>query len=279
MNWQEGSVNIDNIFETVSYWVATYSMKLVAALLVFFIGKWLCGHISRLVVRLLEKNKVELTLIHFLENLIYYTLLVLVLVAAASQLGINTTSFLTIIGAAGLAVGLALKDSLSNIASGIMLIFLRPFKVGDIVTAAGITGQVATLNIFHTTINTLDNQKMIVPNSNITTNVITNIFANPTRRVDLVFGISYGDDIAQAKEILNRLIASDPRILKDPAPTIAVAELADSSVNLIVRPWVKSGDYWPVYFAMTESVKTTFDKEGITIPFPQRDVHLYQANQ
>jgi len=272
-------VNIDNIFETVSYWVATYSMKLVAALLVFFIGKWLCGHISRLVVRLLEKNKVELTLIHFLENLIYYTLLVLVLVAAASQLGINTTSFLTIIGAAGLAVGLALKDSLSNIASGIMLIFLRPFKVGDIVTAAGITGQVATLNIFHTTINTLDNQKMIVPNSNITTNVITNIFANPTRRVDLVFGISYGDDIAQAKEILNRLIASDPRILKDPAPTIAVAELADSSVNLIVRPWVKSGDYWPVYFAMTESVKTTFDKEGITIPFPQRDVHLYQANQ
>lgn len=272
-------MNIDNIFETVSFWVTTYSMKLVAALLVFFVGKWLSGHISRLVVKLLEKNKVELTLIHFLENLIYYTLLVLVLVAAASQLGINTASFLTIIGAAGLAVGLALKDSLSNIASGIMLIFLRPFKVGDLVTAAGVTGQIATLNIFYTTINTPDNQKIIVPNSSITANVITNVFANPTRRVDLVFGISYGDDIGKAKEILNRLIASDPRILKDPSPAIAVAELADNSVNLIVRPWVKSADYWPVFFDMTENVKTTFDKEDITIPFPQRDVHLYQTNQ
>jgi len=271
-------VNIDNIFETVSYWVTTYSMKLVAALLVFFVGKWLSGHISRLVVRLLEKNKVELTLIHFLENLIYYTLLILVLVAAASQLGINTTSFLTIIGAAGLAVGLALKDSLSNIASGVMLVFLRPFKVGDIVTASGVTGRVASLNIFYTTINTLDNQKVIVPNSSITANVITNVFANPTRRVDLVFGISYGDDISKAKGILSNLISSDPRILKDPVPTIAVSELADSSVNFIVRPWVKSDDYWAVYFDLTEKVKTTFDKEDITIPFPQRDVHLYQTN-
>jgi small conductance mechanosensitive channel len=271
-------VNLDNIFETVSYWVTTYSMKLVAALLVFFVGKWLSGHISRLVVRLLEKNKVELTLIHFLENLIYYTLLILVLVAAAGQLGINTTSFLTIIGAAGLAVALALKDSLSNIASGVMMIFLQPFRVGDIVTAAGVTGRVAMLNIFYTTINTLDNQKMIVPNSSITANVITNVFANPTRRVDLVFGISYGDDIGKAKGILNDLIASDPRILKNLAPTIAVSELADSSVNFIVRPWVKSEDYWPVYYDMTEKVKTTFDKEDISIPFPQRDVHLYQTN-
>lgn len=271
-------MNLDNIFETVSYWVTSYSMKLVAAVLVFFIGKWLSGHISRLVVRLLEKNKVELTLIHFLENIIYYTLLILVIVAAASQLGINTTSFLTIIGAAGLAVGLALKDSLSNIASGVMLIFLRPFMVGDIVTASGVTGRVATLNIFYTTINTLDNQKVIVPNSSITANIITNVFANPTRRVDLVFGIGYGDDIGKAKAILNNLITSDPRILKDPAPTIAVSELADSCVNIIVRPWVKSGDYWQVYYDMTEKVKTAFDKEDITIPFPQRDVHLYQAN-
>ena len=273
------SVDLDKIYETISYWVTTYSIKLVAALLVFIIGRWLVGRISRLVVKLLQKNKVEQTLVNFLENIVYYTLLVLVLVAAAGQLGINTTSFLTIIGAAGLAVGLALKDSLSNIASGVMLIFLRPFKIDDLVTAAGVTGKVLSINIFNTTLNTLDNKKVIIPNSSITADVITNVFENPTRRVDLVFGIGYSDDIDKAKGIINEQIKANTQILKDPAPTVAVAELADSSVNFVVRPWVKSDDYWDVYFDLTENIKKAFDEQDVTIPFPQRDVHLYQVNE
>lgn len=268
-------MNLEKVYETASYWATTYSLKLVAAVIVFLIGKWLAGRITQLVVKLLEKNKVEYTLIHFLENVVFYILIVLVLVAAAGQLGINTTSFLTIIGAAGLAIGLALKDSLSNIASGVMIIFLRPFKLGDLITTAGITGMVESINIFQTTLNTPDNQKVIVPNSSITANVITNILDNPTRRVDMVFGISYSDDISKAKEILKDIIASDTRVLKEPAPTIAVSALADSSVNFVVRPWVNSADYWNVFFDTTEKVKITFDEKNISIPFPQRDVHIY----
>ncbi|HDM77631.1 MAG TPA: mechanosensitive ion channel, partial [Deltaproteobacteria bacterium] len=207
--------------------------------------------------------------------IIYYTLLIVVVIAAAGQLGINTTSFLTIVGAAGLAIGLALKDSLSNFASGVMLILFRPFRVGDVVNAAGVTGKVETISMFTTIMNTPDNQKIIVPNSAITSSTITNITANETRRVDLVIGIGYEDNIGKAKEILNRLIEEDDRILSDPAPTIAVSELADSSVNFVVRPWVKTEDYWIVYFDLTEKIKNTFDAEGINIPYPQTDVHLY----
>lgn len=271
------TINIDKIIDTLVLWLTTYSMKIVAAIIVFIVGKWLAKHIAQLLTKLLQKNNVEQTLIHFLENVIYYCLLVLVLVAVAGQLGINTTSFLTILGAAGLAIGLALKDSLSNIASGVMIIFLRSFKVDDVVTVAGVTGRVVAINIFQTTLNTPDNQKMIIPNSKITNDVITNINANPTRRVDLVFGIGYDDDIGKAKNILKSLVESDSRILKDPAPTIAVSEHADSSVNFVVRPWVKSADYWDVYFDITEKVKLTFDDEGISIPFPQRDIHIHQA--
>ena len=202
-------------------------------------------------------------------------LLVVVVIAAAGQLGINTTSFLTIVGAAGLAIGLALKDSLSNLASGVMLILFRPFGVGDVVTAGGVTGKVESITMFNTVLSTPYNQRVIVPNGSVTSNIITNVTANPTRRVDLVVGIGYGDNIAKAKEILAQLVSSDERILGDPAPTIAVSELADSSVNLVVRPWVKTEEYWDVYFSLTENIKTTFDKEGITIPYPQRDLHLF----
>lgn len=271
-------MEVEKIVDTITYWLTTYSFKLIAAILVFLIGKWIVGRLTKLFVKILYKHNVEQTLVNFLENVVYYVLLVLVLVAAASQLGINTTSFLTIIGAAGLAVGLALKDSLSNIASGVLLIFLRPFTVGDVVTIAGSTGKVESVNIFHTTMNTLDNQRITIPNSNITTDSITNLFINPTRRVDLVFGIGYSDDIPKAKQILNDLVEADSRILKDPEPTVAVFELGDSSVNFVVRPWVNSDDYWPVYFDLTEKVKRTFDDQEISIPFPQRDVHLYQEN-
>jgi small conductance mechanosensitive channel len=260
-------------------WLSVYSLKVVAALLIFIIGKWIARKISKVLGVLLEKNKVDVTLVGFLSNITYYALLIVVLIAAAGQLGINTTSFLTIVGAAGLAVGLALKDSLGNFASGVMLILFRPFHVGDLVVAAGVTGKIEQITIFTTVINTLDNQRVIVPNGAITADVITNVNANPTRRVDMVFGIGYDDDIALAKKILMDLLEADSRVLNDPAPTVAVAELADSSVNFNVRPWVKTEDYWGVYLDLTEKVKLTFDEAGISIPYPQQDLHLYSEKK
>ncbi len=269
-------MNVQKTTDTLLYWLSTYSLKLVAAILVLVIGRWLARKITNVIRKLLVKQQIDITLVNFLENIIYYTLLIVVVIAAAGQLGINTASFLTIVGAAGLAIGLALRDSLSNFASGVMLILFRPFRVGDVVNAAGVTGKVETISMFTTIMNTPDNQKIIVPNSAITSSTITNITANETRRVDMVIGIGYEDDISRAKDILARLIEEDERILSDPAPTIAVSELADSSVNFVVRPWVKTPDYWNVYFDLTEKIKKTFDAEGISIPYPQTDVHLYQ---
>ncbi len=266
--------NLGNILDTLTIWVTQYSVKLLAAILIFIVGRWISRRLSKLLGRLLEKNKVDVTLIRFAENLIYYALIVVVIIAAIGQLGINTTSFLTIVGAAGLAVGLALKDSLSNFAAGVMLILFRPFRVGDYVEAGGANGTVKGITMFNTVLHTPDNQVRIVPNGMITSNVITNVTANDTRRVDLVIGISYDDEISKAKEVLDGIINAEKRILADPAPQIAVSELADSSVNLVVRPWVKSGDYWSVYFDLTEKIKVTFDKEGISIPYPQQDVHI-----
>jgi small conductance mechanosensitive channel len=269
------NMNIDKIIETLTYWVATYSVKIIAALLIFLIGKWLAGKISKLISKLLGKNRVDVTLLSFLENIIYYTLIIIVIIAALGQLGINTTSFLTIVGAAGLAIGLALKDSLSNFASGVMLILFRPFGEGDAVTAGGVSGSVVAISLFNTTLNTPDNQRIIVPNSSITGNVITNVTANDTRRVDLVIGVGYDDDIKKAKEVLTKIIQEEPRVLDTPKPLIAVSELADSSVNFVVRPWVKTSDYWAVYFDLTEKIKLTFDEQGISIPYPQQDVHIH----
>jgi len=269
-------MNIEKLLETVTLWITAYSMKILAAIIIVLVGKWLAGKISRLVARLLQKNKVDITLVNFFQTLIYYTLMVMIVIAGAGQLGINMTSFLTIVGAAGLAIGLALKDSLSNFAAGIMLIIFRPFKVGDFVTTAGVSGSVVSITLFNTILNTPDNQRVIVPNSSITASVITNVTANETRRVDLVIGISYDDNIKKAKDILTRIVQEDKRILEDPKPNIAVLALGDSSVNIVVRPWVKTSEYWDVYFHLTEKIKTTFDAEGITIPYPQTDVHLHQ---
>ncbi len=272
-------MDIEKIMETLTHLITAYSLKIVAAILVFVIGKWLAGKISRLITTLLEKNNVDITLTKFLENIIYYTLLIVVVIAAAGQLGINTTSFLTIVGAAGLAIGLALKDSLSNFASGVMLILFHPYRVGDFVTVGGVTGNVVSIDMFNTTLNTVDNKREIVPNSSITSNVITNVTANDTRRVDLVMGIGYDDDIKKAKEILTHVVGENKRVLKSPAPKIAVSELADSSVNFVVRPWVKTDDYWDAYFELTEAVKLAFDAEGISIPYPQQDVHLFKEDK
>jgi small conductance mechanosensitive channel len=247
----------------------------MAALAIFVIGRWVAQWMTRVLARLLERQKVEQTLVKFLKNIVYYALLAAVVIAALNRLGVNTTSFVAVVGAAGLAVGLALKDSLGNFSSGVMLILFRPFKIGDFVTAGGVSGTVKEISIFNTELATPDNQKVIVPNSAIMGNVITNVTANPTRRIDLVYGIGYTDDTVKAKDIIAAVITADSRILKEPASTIAVAELADSSVKIVARPWVKTDEYWAVRFDLVEKVKHEFDKAGISIPFPQRDVHMY----
>ena len=266
---------IDINVDAIVGWISLYAFNIIGALLIFIVGKWLARRIADLLAKLLGKNNVDLTLVNFLTNLAYYTMVVLVVVAAVGRLGVNTTSFLTIIGAAGLAVGLALKDSLSNFAACVMLVLFRPFTIGDVVSTAGITAKVEKITIFNTLFCTPDNQLVIVPNNKIISDIITNINAKDTRRIDLVVGISYTDDMIQTKNILEGLAKADTRILTDPATTIAVAELADSSVNLVFRPWVKTDDYWAVRFDLTENIKNALDEAGISIPFPQQDVHLF----
>ena len=257
--------------------VLAYAGKGFAALLIFLIGKWIARWLTNVLIRLMKRRDVDVTLIKFLQGIIYYALLTSVIIAAAGQLGIKTTSFLAVLGAASLAIGLALKDSLSNFASGMMLILFRPFKVGDVVTIAGETGKVEAISVFSTILNTGDNQKKIIPNGAISNATVTNITAYPTRRVDLVIGIGYDDDIRMAKETLEAILAADSRIHKVPAPVVAVSALGASSVDLVVRPWVDTADYWDVFYSLNETIKLTFDEKGISFPYPQQDVHLIQA--
>ena len=262
----------DNIIEILS----GYAFSLIMALLIFIIGKWAVNKIVSIFGKVLRKVKgMDETLIKFLENIVYYALMIVVLLTALGKLGVETTSFLAILGAAGLAIGLALKDSLGNFASGVMIIMFKPFKVGDAVTAAGVTGNVSEVGIFNSVFITADNQKIIVPNGAITSGSITNINAYDTRRVDLVVCIGYEDDIKKTKEVLNNIVSSHEKILIDKGITIAVSELADSSVNFVLRVWVKTPDYWDVKFDLTETIKLRFDEEGISIPFQQQDVHHY----
>ena len=244
---------------------------------ILLVGIWLAKKLKDWAGKLMEKHGLDVMLASFLSNIIHIIILAFVIIAALGKLGIQTTSIIAVIGAAGLAVGLALQNSLSNFASGVMIIALRPFKVGDFVEAGGVSGIVEGIQIFSTQMRTGDNKLIIVPNGSITNSTITNYSAKETRRVDMVFGISYDDDIKKAKTVLQDLVNADERILGDPAPVIAVSELADNSVNIIVRPWVKTADYWNVYWDLTEAVKQRFDQEGLHIPYPQRDVHLHQA--
>ncbi|MEN8199876.1 MAG: mechanosensitive ion channel domain-containing protein [Thermodesulfobacteriota bacterium] len=260
-------------------WFIANGPNVIVGLIILVIGRWLAMWVAAVVKKGLERGGVEQTLRAFLGKLIYYVLLIAVIFAAAGKVGIDTTSFLAIFGAAGLAVGLALKDSLSNFASGVMLILFHPFKVGDLVTVNGVTGTVYRIDIFSTVILTADNQRIIVPNGGITSSIITNVNAEETRRVDMVVGIGYDDDIRLAKRTLEEIVTTDPRVLADPAPAIGVTALADSSVNLIVRPWVKSPDYWAVHNDLIEKIKLTFDEKGISIPYPQQDVHMHQRGR
>lgn len=264
--------------EIIHTYLIPWAIRIAMALVIFIIGRWVASIVVRVTERMMQKARMDEMLTSFLGNIMYTVLLLVVVIAALDQLGIQTTSLLAVLGAAGLAVGLALKDSLANFSSGVLLIIFRPFKVGDFIEAAGQAGVVEQVRIFSTIMRTGDNREIIVPNSHIYGGPIINVSARPTRRIDMVFGIGYEDDIRKAKQLIEQAFADDERILKDPAPSVAMAELADSSVNFNVRPWVKTEDYWTVRSDLTESIKLSFDRNGISIPYPQRDVHLHNAS-
>ncbi len=259
--------------------VSSYGLKILTAIIIFYIGKLVARWLSHLTEKIMKAREVELSLQHFVSALVYYAVLAFSIIAALGQLGIQTASFVAVVGAAGLAVGLALQGSLANFAAGVLILIFRPFKIGDYIEAAGQAGIVEKITVFTTELLTPDNKKVIIPNSSVTGGPITNYSAKDTRRIDLVMGISYEDDIDKAKEVLNKVVTADNRVLKDPAPTIAVVELADNSVNFVVRPWTATNDYWDVYFDLTEATKKALDAEGISIPYPQRDVHLHQTEK
>lgn len=253
--------------------VAPWSIKIIAALLIFFIGHLVAKMIARLIGKVLGRTKLDVILVEFIQSLVNALLLVFVVVAALDQLGVNTNSVIAVLGAAGLAIGLALQGSLQNFAAGFMLLIFRPFKGGDFVEAAGTAGVIDKIGIFSTTMHTGDNKQVIIPNGTIYSSNIINYSARGTRRIDMVFSIGYSDDIRLARDVIAKVISADARVLPEPEPLIAVGELGASSVNFYVRPWVKSDDFWPVKFDLTEKIKLAFDENGISIPFPQMDIH------
>jgi small conductance mechanosensitive channel len=261
---------MNELLTKIYEYLAEYGLKVLGSLAIFLVGRWLAGVASKLVEKALVKANVDKTLAKFGKNLTYIVLLIFVALSALATAGVKTTQFAVVIGAAGLAIGLALQGSLANFASGFLMIIFHPFKVGDFIEAAGVKGTVDEIQIF----NTPDNIRAIIPNAQLTGGNILNYTVNGIRRVDLVVGVSYEDDLKKAKRVIEETLTSDERVLKDPAPTIAVFELGDSSVNFVVRPWVKPADYWDVYFDMTEKIKLNLDENGISIPYPQRDIHV-----
>ena len=252
-------------------------INLVTALVIFFVGKWIVGMVVKGMMKAMQKGDLDITLRRFISNLARTLLMLFVIIAAINALGVQTASLIALVGAAGLAVGLALQGSLANFAAGVLIVLFRPYKVGDWIEGGGVSGSVEEVQILTTVLKTGDNKRVIIPNSQIMGTTITNYSANDTRRVDLVVGVSYSDDLDKVRKELQDLVNADERILKDPAVTIAVSELADSSVNFVLRPWVNTADYWAVYFDLTERVKKRFDEVGISIPFPQRDVHVHNV--
>jgi small conductance mechanosensitive channel len=267
-----------HILDTIQQFLATkgtdFVLNLLAAILIFIIGRWLSKLISTIIARVMTRAKVERLLVTFVQHMSYFVLLAFVIIAALDRVGIKLTAAIAVLGAAALAIAFALQGSLSNFAAGILMVIFKPFKVGDFVEIAGVQGTVQEIQVLTTVINSLDNIRIIIPNAQVTSGTIHNFTANGTRRVDLKIGISYGDDLKKAKQVIEGVLAADERILKNPAPTVAVYELGNSSVDFAVRPWVKPSDYWDVYFDITEKLKLTIESNGLTIPFPQRDVHI-----
>ncbi len=275
--------SLNSTIESLQIWLATegasFGLKLLGAIAIFIVGKWLARLLSGVLSRALLRAKLDETLTQFVSRIAYVLLLLVVIMAALDMIGVKTTSMVAIIGAAGLAVGLALQGSLANFAAGVMIIIFRPFKIGDFIDAGGVKGIVEEISIFTTNMRTPDNLAMIVPNSGITGGSITNFAAKDTRRINMTFGIAYDDDISEAKKAIWEVLNADERILKDPAAMVGVMELADSSVNLIVWPWVNRTDFLTVKMDLNEKVKAALESTGCSIPFPQRDVHLYQADK
>ena len=254
-----------------------FAINLATAIIIFVVGRIFVRLLTRGMRKVMEQQDVDKTLVSFVSNLVGMVLLIFVIIAAVNALGVQTTSFIAILGAAGLAIGLALQGSLSNFASGVLIVLFRPYKVGDWIEAAGISGSVEEVQILTTVLKTGDNKQVIVPNGQIMDSIITNYSANDRRRVDMTVGVSYDDNLDKVRKTLEELVSADDRILDDPACTIAVSELADSSVNFVLRPWTATADYWGVKFDLTEAIKKRFDEEGISFPFPQQDVHLYKV--
>ena len=277
---QNKALSIDwaQMLEMVKTQGVELAINVAIAIAIFYIGKLVVGMVVRGMRRVMQKQEIDKTLETFVANLVRMVLMVVVVIAAISALGIETTSFIAIFGAAGLAVGLALQGSLSNFAAGVLIVLFRPYRVGDFIEGAGIAGVVEQVQILTTVLKTGDNKQIIVPNGQIMDSIITNYSAKDTRRVDMVVGVSYDDDLDKVRSVLEELVAADDRILDNPACTIAVSELGDSSVNFVLRPWTNTADYWGVKFDLTEAIKKRFDKEGISFPFPQQDVHLYKAD-
>ncbi len=270
-------IDINAILNKMYEYLATYWLQVVGAIIIFVVGRWLAKLVSKVVAKVMTKAKIDATLVNFVEDLCYVALLAFVVIAALEKLGVDTASFAVVVGAAGLAIGFALQGSLGNFAAGVILIIFKPFKVGDFVELGGKMGTVKEIQIFNTILSSPDNVRVIVPNSQVTGSSIMNYTVNGTRRVDMVIGVSYEDDLKKTRQVIEDILAADSRILKEPAPTVAVSELGDSSVNFVVRPWVNSVDYWSVRFDTIRDIKLALDKNGITIPFPQRDVHMKGA--
>lgn len=273
---------MQELLNTNATWLSDYVIpwviNIAIAIAIYVVGRVISKVIVKSLLKLMERAKVDLSLREFVGNILNVVLLVVIVIAALEQLGVDTTSIVAIFAAAGLAVGLALKDSLSNFAAGVMLIVFKPFKIGDAINAAGTTGKVQSIRIFNTLLRTPDNQEIIIPNSHIYSDVITNITACDTRRIDLVIGIGYGDNIRKAKSTIEEIFNNNSAVLKDPEPVIMVLELGESSIDLAVRPWVKIEDYWTVRSDLLQTIKEAFDQQGISIPYPQRDIHLIQGS-
>jgi len=265
---------MQEVIDKLTLFATEYGLKLIGAVVILIAGRIVAGLIRKLITKLMNRANTDASIVSFVGNLVYFLILIFAVIATLSKVGVEVTSFIAIVGAAGLAIGFALQGSLANFAAGILILVFRPFKVGDVITAAGVTGSVKEIQIFETVLATPDNIRITVPNGKIYGDVIKNVTAYDTRRVDITVGIGYGSSMKKAQEILESLCKGDERVLADPAPQVAVAELADSSVNFVVRPWVKKEDYWGVKFDLTRKIKEEFDANDIEIPFPQQVVHM-----
>lgn len=269
-------INLSNYSDKAVGLLMDYGPRLLLSILTLIIGLWVIKLVMKAVVRAMERSRIDISLQKFFKSLFGILLKILLAISVASMVGIQMTSFIAILGAAGLAIGLALQGSLSNFAGGILILLFKPFQVGDFIDTQGYSGTVNEIQVFNTILKTPDNKTIIIPNGRLSNGSMINYSTEPIRRVDMTFGIGYSDDIKKAKDLLNKLVGNESRFIKEPVPTVVVSELADSSVNFAVRGWCKKNDYWGIYYSMLERVKLEFDKQGISIPFPQQDVHIYK---